>query len=351
METILLCLIALNLIYPIDTTLGPGSRKSPSRTTEKIVSPPSESFQFEPKIPEESLPPSDINVIQRDLLQEDITAQFILENYNSYCTTCVNAREFPNPTLIYITPWNNRGYDLVKIFPQKFDYISPVWFSLKRIGLEKYHIEGTHDIDVKWIETLRENRADVRIVPRVAFEKWSADDIQALFQSETEILQLGLTMKKLLIKYNHLFDGYMVEVLALFQGSSKANIHHVLIDLAGQIHDIETNTTQKKKEIFLAVPPLEEYFDRTDFEVLSEHLNGFHVMAYDFPTKQPGPVAPLGKKFLLIEHQTLLSGFRMDQRNHESISSCRKSQFSKSISWSKFLRLSLRSNSSISTGK
>lgn len=305
MEYFLLVLIGLCLIYPIDTTLGPGNRKFASRNTEKIVSPPSESFRLEPKIPEESLPPSDINIIQRDLLQEDVTAQSILENYNSYCSACATTREFPNPTLIYITPWNNRGYDLVKIFPQKFDYISPVWFSLKRIGLEKYHIEGTHDIDVKWIETLKENRADVRIVPRIIFEKWSADDIHALFESENEKLQLGLTMKKLLIKYSHLFDGYVMEILALFQGSSKANIHHVLIDIAGHVHDIDTNSTQKK-EIFLAVPPLEEYFDRTDFEVLSEHLNGFHVMTYDFPTKQPGPVAPLGKNSI-INPETIVS--------------------------------------------
>lgn len=287
------------MIYPIETTLGPSSRKSASRNTEKIPSiDPLPTLQLEAKIPEQSLPPSDINVLQRDLLQEDITAQSILENYNSYCTSCANIREFSNPTLIYITPWNNRGYDLVKIFPQKFDYIAPVWFSLKRIGLERYHIEGTHDIDVKWIETLKENRADVRIVPRIIFERWSTDDIHALFQSENEKQQLSSTMKNFLIKYTHLFDGFMMELLALFKGSSKANIHHILIDIAEQIHQIETNTTQKK-EVFLAVPPLEEYFDRTDFEVLSEYLNGFHVMAYDFPTKQPGPVAPLGTRFFI----------------------------------------------------
>ena len=301
MKYYLLFTVGFCVLCPIESTLGPGNRKSSSRNSEKDPPPPppassSDSLKKSPStptIPQESLPPTDTNVLQRDLLQEDISARSILENYASYCSSCVDIREFTYPTLIYITPWNNRGYDLVKIFPQKFDYISPVWFRLKRIGLEKYHIEGTHDIDAKWIETLKEKRADVRIVPRVNLERWTSDDIHALFQSENEKQQLSLTLKNLLLEYNQLFDGYVLELLAQFQGASKATIHHILSDIAEQVHGIDTNTT-KRKEVILAVPPLEEYFDRTDLEILSEHLDGFNVMTYDFPAKQPGPVSPLG---------------------------------------------------------
>jgi len=296
MKYYLLLVIGLYFLYPIESTIGPGNRKSSSRTAEKIVS-PSTSFKSSPpapSIPQESLPPSETNVLQRNLLGEDINAQSILENYQSYCSDCADTREFAYPTLIYITPWNNRGYDLVKIFPKKFDYICPVWFSIKRIGLEKYVIEGRHDIDSKWIETLKEKRSDIRIVPRVLFENWSTDDIHALFQSEDEKQKLSLILKNFLIEYDQLFDGYVLELLAQFQGSSKTIIHHILSDIAEHIHEIDSNTT-KKKEVFLAVPPLKEYFDKIDFEILSKHLDGFHIMTYDFPTKDPGPVSPLGK--------------------------------------------------------
>ena len=344
----LLISIGLCFLYPIESTLGPGDRKSSFKAAEKIA-PLTESVSpsFKPSvrsIPQESLPPSELNVLQRDLLQEDLTARSVLENYGSYCFPCAENREFTYPTLIYITPWNNRGYDLIKIFPQKFDYVSPVWFSLKRVGNEKYLIEGTHDIDSKWIETIKEKRADIRFVPRMIVEKWSTDDIHALFQSENEKQQLALTLKKFLIEYNHLFDGYVLELLAQFGSSSKMNIHHILIDIADQIHQIETNTT-RRKEVFLAVPPVEEYFNQEDLDVLSTHLDGFNIMTYDFPSKSSGPVSSIGRESFSVKKQELISSFlRMDQRNNESFSFSQSRKFTKNLSRNKFLWLSLRSN-------
>jgi chitinase domain-containing protein 1 len=290
---LLLCII-LFILYPIESTLGPGSRKSSSQTPEKVVLPSSIQSKPSPSLPQTPLPPSETNVLQRNLLQEDLDPQTILENYQSYCFTCIEIRQFIYPTLIYITPWNNRGYDLVKIFAQKFDYISPVWFSIKRIGFEKYVVQGTHDIDSQWIETLKEKRSDIRFVPRMLFEQWTADDIHALFQSENEKLQLSLTLKNFLIQYNQLFDGYVLELLSQFQGSSKTTLHHIIRDIAEHVHQIDGNIT-KKKEIILCVPPLEEYFDANDFQTLSGYLDGFNIMTYDFTSKEPAPVSPLGK--------------------------------------------------------
>ncbi|CAF1084661.1 unnamed protein product [Rotaria sordida] len=297
MKYYLLLYIGLYFLYQTESTIGPGDRKFSSRTSENIVhssssSDHSKSSVRSSTIPKESFPPSEIHVLQRNLLQENINPKIILENYQSYCYTCVNTRQFTYPTLIFITPWNNHGYDLVKIFTQKFDYISPVWFSIKRIDIEKYSIEGIHDIDIKWIETLKEKYPDIRIVPRVIFEEWSVDNIHVLFQSEDEKQQLSLTLKNFLIEYNHLFDGYVLELFAQFSSSSKADLHHIIIDIAERIHEIDNNTT-KKKEVILTVPPLEEYFDNYDFQTLSEHLDGFIVMTYDFPNKEIGPVSPL----------------------------------------------------------
>ncbi|CAF3328342.1 unnamed protein product [Rotaria sp. Silwood1] len=294
---LLLLFIGLYLLHYTESTIGPGDRKSSSRIPEKIVPSSSVSSSFKPyvssaSIPKESFPPSETHVLQRNLLQENINPKSILENYQSYCYTCIDTRQFTFPTLIFITPWNNHGYDLVKIFTQKFDYISPVWFSIKRIGIEKYSIEGTHDIDSKWIETLKEQHSDIRIVPRVLFDKWPANDVHALFQSEDEKQQLSLTLKNFLIEYNHLFDGYVLELLAQFSDSSKSVLNHIISDITEHIHQIDNSTT-KKKEVILTVPPVEEYFSKNDFQTLSEYLDGFIVMTYDFPTKEPGPVSPL----------------------------------------------------------
>lgn len=296
---LLVLIIILSSVNYIESTIGPNSRKTVSRSSEKVTPTRSSSSAVElildsSPVPQESNPPTDSDIIQRNLLQESINGKTILENYQAYCTTCTEIRQFNNPTLIYITPWNNRGYDLVKIFFKKFDYISPVWFHIKRIDRKKYYIEGKHDIDSKWIETLKEKRSDIRIVPRVSFEKWSVDDINELIRSEDEKQELAIALKEFLLEYNDLFDGYVLELLAQFANLPKGTVDHVLIDIAEKIHQIDTNSTHKK-EILLSVPPLGEYFDKYDFRTLSEHIDAFIVMTYDFPTRDPGPVSPIGK--------------------------------------------------------
>ena len=294
-------------LHLTESTLGPGDRKSVARAP-ATVSPPAPApspastvapipLSEEPSEPvsPKPLPLEETNVLQRDLIQEEITPRDILQNHERYCSVCHETREFTYPTLIYITPWNNRGYDLVKVFTKKFDYISPVWFSVKRTSFEKYIIEGTHDIDVKWIETLKGNHPDLRIVPRVVFEKWPVANVHALLQSEDEKQQVAATLVNLLVEYNHLFDGYVLDLLIQFRGTDKATIHHLIRDITERIHQIDNNGTTKRKEVFLLVPPAAELFDRTDYYGLREYVDGFSVMTFDFPTKEPGPVSPVGR--------------------------------------------------------
>ena len=290
-----LVILFLGLIGSIEPTIGPGNRKSTTRSPEKVVSTPPSFVQSSPPSFAAIQPssPAKTNVLQRNLIQENLDRQSILENHQSYCSSCLEAREFTHPTLVYITPWNSHGYDIAKLFTKKFDYIAPVWLNIRRKGLEKYLIGGTHDIDRKWIETLKEKNNDVKIVPRVIFDEWTADDIHALFQSEEEKQQLAKTLADFLEENYAIFDGYVLEVLMQFRGASKPTLNHIISDIAEKVHQLESNGT-KKKEIILAVPPYEELFDKNDFEMLYEHLDGFNIMTYDFPNREPGPVAPLG---------------------------------------------------------
>lgn len=43
--------------------------------------------------------------------------------------------------------WNSHGYDIAKIFGNKFTLISPVWLQVKRRGKERFQFTGLHDAD------------------------------------------------------------------------------------------------------------------------------------------------------------------------------------------------------------
>jgi len=60
-----------------------------------------------------------------------VTANSILKNYESYSQNLNEKRHPDVNSLVYVTPWNNHGYDVAKIWGSKFTYVSPVWFSLK----------------------------------------------------------------------------------------------------------------------------------------------------------------------------------------------------------------------------
>lgn len=48
---------------------------------------------------------------------------------------------------------------MAKTFGAKFDIISPVWLQIQQKGKNKYEITGTHDIDTKWIQDVRQTGA------------------------------------------------------------------------------------------------------------------------------------------------------------------------------------------------
>ncbi|KAK2166544.1 hypothetical protein LSH36_38g08004 [Paralvinella palmiformis] len=82
--------------------------------------------------------------------------------------------------------WNNHGYDIAKLFGNKFNYVSPVWLQLKHKPAGAYIIEGGHDIDEGWINDVRKAK-NVKLVPRVLFDGWSSSDFDKLFSSEDDI--------------------------------------------------------------------------------------------------------------------------------------------------------------------
>lgn len=99
--------------------------------------------------------PVDRNVFERGLVDDDepLIKDILVESGAYYKNT--KDRHFNGTILGYVTPWNNHGYDVAKIWASKFDLISPVWLQIIRLGDLSYEVRGIHDIDKGWVDDVR----------------------------------------------------------------------------------------------------------------------------------------------------------------------------------------------------
>jgi hypothetical protein len=65
--------------------------------------------------------------------------------------------------------------------------VSPVWYNIRRVGKERYHITGEHDVDSSWMEQVRsaDSRGETvgRILPRFTAEAWDKDAYEEILTS------------------------------------------------------------------------------------------------------------------------------------------------------------------------
>ncbi|XP_074774249.1 chitinase domain-containing protein 1 isoform X2 [Athene noctua] len=204
---------------------------------------------------------SDKNVQDRGLVVVDPKAKDIILEHRSYCSKKMKERHFSGDVLGYITPWNSHGYDIAKIFGNKFTLISPVWLQVKRRGKERFQFTGLHDADKGWMKDVRKTSKTVKIVPRILFDGWTYQDFESVFASEDEIEELSKNM--VLLAKNENFDGFVVEVWS-------------------QLGNQKQTTNQ---------PGM---FTKKEFDQLASAIDSFSLMTYDYSTPQrPGPNSPL----------------------------------------------------------
>ena len=107
--------------------------------------------------------------------------------------------------LIVFFQWNGHGYDVAKWTAQKFTHIAPVWFQLIPTNINgevSCEFKGQHDIDrgllryfkngnmfLGWLEDLRKNNSEIKIVPRFIFESSDADLFQQFISADTAQLR------------------------------------------------------------------------------------------------------------------------------------------------------------------
>lgn len=230
---------------------------------------------------------ADLSVEKRNLVKRTIeSASDIVKYHEKYCAPCAKERSFNTSgrVLGYVTPWNSKGYDVAKTFGAKLDLVSPVWLQIKRNGRKRYELTGTHDIDQSWMSGVRAASASVRFVPRILFEKFKAEDLHALFNSEEEIEALNAMLIRKANEYK--FDGYVLEIYMQLGGNAKSHIAHIIGDLAKALH------ADGNKQLIIVIPPplaslesenrADPLFNRDDFDAIKDIVDGFSLMTYDY---------------------------------------------------------------------
>ncbi|GFX09381.1 chitinase domain-containing protein 1 [Trichonephila clavipes] len=99
-------------------------------------------------------------------LKELVNYQDILEEHNSFSVAQALVRNFNQDVLGYVTPWNNHGYDVAKLFSPKFTMISPVWLQLKsKDSKGGFVVAGLQDIDKNWVAAVKHLNKKVKKIP------------------------------------------------------------------------------------------------------------------------------------------------------------------------------------------
>lgn len=250
------------------------------------------------------LGPVDESVFDRNLVFENPAAKDILNNYQAYYSNSTKFKSDAEGIVLgYVTPWNNHGYDVAKIFGNKFTHISPVWLQVIRAGKNKYELKGTHDVDKGWMKDVRKGGADrgVKILPRVLFDDWTNEDYFNLFTSIEEKEAIAKAFITACRTYK--FDGLVVEVWSQLIGRLDQSF---LIDLIKTVGD---KMKASNLDFILVTPPYralqQELFTKENFDELYDHVTAFSLMSYDFSTPQkPGPNSPLYWVKKCIEYLT-----------------------------------------------
>ncbi|KAI8328510.1 glycoside hydrolase superfamily [Chlamydoabsidia padenii] len=212
----------------------------------------------------------------------------ILQQHNQYDGTKAHIKKFTGgDTLAYVTPWNNKGYDTVKTFKGKFDYISPVWYNIQRIS-GKLVITGEHDVDRSWMDQVRGKSNSVgdmigQIVPLIQFHGWQLNDYQHFMNDGQDQRQLNEVIIEQVRK--HGFDGITLEC------GYPMPLGVYLKSLADELHRIN-------KKLILVLPPLRKGFQpmvtAEAYGVLATFVDRFSLMTYDYSSylSEGGPNAP-----------------------------------------------------------
>ncbi|CAB3410154.1 unnamed protein product [Caenorhabditis bovis] len=201
--------------------------------------------------------------------------------------------------LAYVTPWNNKGYDLAKKTAHKLSHVSPVWFQVKPLmkgeTLDTCLITGDHDIDRDWINALRGKNSNIKIVPRIIFEDWSRQQMEVLLVNTQFSNKCARVISDFYLRNQ--FDGLVVElytqaVVTMQSLEVKTFLVETMEQLAKVFHKSELQV------IFTIPAPLDgkmqpnQMIDTDEYSSLLKVADYLQIMTYDFRGPKLTGVAP-----------------------------------------------------------
>ncbi|GFY92321.1 glycosyl hydrolase superfamily protein [Actinidia rufa] len=215
---------------------------------------------------------SHLYVHESGLVKKDMNYLEILTE-NLKVSENTSHRDFANPVLAYITPC--QGTKLI--------------------------LEGRHNADRGWISELR-MKGNAKVLPRVVLEAFPNELLKKKKQRNKAIDLIVTECKEME------YDGIVLESWSRWAGygvlhdPAMRNMALQFVKQLGQeLHAVclEGNSKQCLQLVYVIGPPYSEKLQEHDFgpedlRSLSDAVDGFSLMTYDFSSPQhPGPNAPL----------------------------------------------------------
>jgi len=229
---------------------------------------------------------------------------------------------FKGERLLYVTPWNRRGYEAALILARqnKLEWLVPAWFQIRRNEHTKaIEIVGEHEVEQKkdWLASIRQqvdnsctadsdqegeevcssssssgvSRRKIKIVPRVVLETTLADHKDCVYTAK---LLLALMEK-------HNLDGYTFEIVM-----TNFEVAVTLPRLLKEMGTSDSSSSSKSRkgaspQVVFVLPPMDiPALGTTEhaqlvaaLKQLGEHVDRFSVMTYDFSKQGGEPNAPI----------------------------------------------------------
>ncbi|KAI1852200.1 hypothetical protein JX265_013053 [Neoarthrinium moseri] len=186
------------------------------------------------------------------------------------------------PVLGYVTPWNSRGKQLVEDYRERFDIVSPVWYTVHTDpdSNKVYRVEGAPpgEEDEAWYKRLQEPSASsskaIKVAPRFILDGWNQADYSSLVFNETRWEILASTIWNVVDAMS--YDGVVFESIAT----------HALV---GPLKALSERLHSHSKELVLVMPPIRTTggFDSQNTMLLeslpslAKITDYFSIMTYD----------------------------------------------------------------------
>ena len=251
--------------------------------------------------------PVDEGAQSRGLVTRSLDYESVLSEHHKYARA--TGKRFAAPTLAFVTPWNDYGYQAADLFRDKFDVLIPAWFELslrvkpaagggqrRRVSVS---LRGSHLVNSDWLARMAD--AGKAVIPRVFVDADKSGWDRFVSSQKTQ----AAIAKKLTSTCEYYgLSGVLLDAADAWPhagtGAARKRLNAFIVRLGKGLLQQNPGGDGAPPRLFLAVPPAlkgtdRRYFGERDMEQTRNGVSIFVVMTMDYSTggrPQPGPAAP-----------------------------------------------------------